>query len=138
MVAVKRSKPWTMTEIKFVVEKYPFTDTRSIAEQLGRKAADIKTMASRQGVSKNSRDSGEYTHGLFKTERVLKLIKMLHKSPCLMSDVQDELGVLKRTAYRYISLLISSGIKVEREGNHYFISRKNCPLCGTTTNNTLR
>lgn len=127
-----------MNELKIVREKYPFIKSRVLSEELGRSAASIRLIARKNGISKSEKNTGEFTHGLYKTERVLKLIKMLHESPCTISNIQDELGVLERTAYRHISLLIASGIKIEKEGKQYFISRKNCPICGHTTNNTLR
>jgi hypothetical protein len=137
MVGIK-SRFWKLSEIQLVVDKYRNTPTIELARQLGRTEMAIISMASRHGVSKVKKESGEFDHGLDKTEKVLKLIKMLHESPCVISDIEDGLGVINRTAYRYISLLISSGIKIEKEGKQYFISRKNCPICGHTTNNPLQ
>jgi hypothetical protein len=129
MVGIK-SRYWKLSEIQLIVEKYAKTPTKDLAIQLGRTESAIASMAHSRGIKKEEKDSGEFTHGLYKTERVIHLIKMLHESPCVISDIEDGLGVINRTAYRYISLLISSGIKIEKEGKQYFISRQNCPICG--------
>jgi hypothetical protein len=135
MVAIKKRVAWTMPELKVVREKYANTDTKVISDELGRSEASIRFTAHKYGITKAEKDSGQFTHGTYKVERIIKLIQMLHNEPCTLSKIQDVLGVTKRTAYRYISLMVASGIRVEKEGLKFFIYRINCPLCGHTTNN---
>jgi hypothetical protein len=137
MVAIKKRVAWTMPELKVVRERYANTDTKIISDQLGRSEASIRFTAHKYGITKEDKDSGQFTHGTYKVERIVKLIQMLHSGPCSLSKIQDQLGVTQRTAYRYVSLLVASGIKIEKEGLRYFIYRINCPLCGSTTNNPL-
>jgi predicted transcriptional regulator len=130
MVTTRVYNPWTMNELKLVREKYAITKTKVLSDELGRSEASIRFTAHKYGITKLEKDSGQYTHGVYKIERVVKLLQMLHNGHCSFAKIQDEFGITKRTAYRYISLLIASGIKVEKEGNSFFIHKNNCPLCG--------
>jgi biotin operon repressor len=133
-----KGTPWTMTEVKFLRENYPDVHVSKLADQLGRSRKSVKSAASNFNIKKNE-DSDDHLvqHGTFKMERLLKLIKALHEKPMSIPKIMEALEISNRTAYRYIGLLDTVGVKVIRIGKRYSLDKSACPLCGHTTNNTL-
>jgi hypothetical protein len=137
MVAQAKGKQYTMTELAFMREKYPTSTVQQLAEQLGRTVNGVSGAIQKFGISKKK--DVEFAHEQFKLERVLKLMNILRKRRLTALMIADEFSVSERTAYRYIALLISIGVKIEKKGHTYKIEDAKCPFCGHdhTTNNPL-
>lgn len=71
--------------------------------------------------------------------KILTLIQLLRNHRYTITRIAKQLDTSKRTAYRYIEMLEFMEIPIDKDfEGKYFIAQGHCPLCGVTTNNTLR
>jgi predicted DNA-binding transcriptional regulator YafY len=71
--------------------------------------------------------------------RLFSLIRMLFKGRHTVESITQELQISERTFYRYNIMLEFMDIHTDKDFyKKYFIRKTKCPICGHTTNNTLR
>lgn len=71
--------------------------------------------------------------------RILSLIRLLCNERYTSKQLAKRLDTTERTITRYLALLEYMDIPTEKDfTGKYFIVQGHCPLCGITTNNTLR
>lgn len=65
-----------------------------------------------------------------KMMRVLTLMVELYKRGYTLAQMANFLDCSERTAYRYIKLIESIGVDVDKDfHNRYFACSENCPFC---------
>jgi transcriptional antiterminator len=74
-----------------------------------------------------------------KTYRVLQIIRLLCEYRYTLNELAEKFNIAPRTIERYLDILEFMDIPIEKDfKGKYFIVQGGCPLCGHTTNNTLR
>lgn len=126
---MRKYRKWRTADLKYIEESYPVMPTWEIAANLDATVRQVEGLMKRHnlgGIKYKTRFVGEA-----KIQRILAITTYLLKGRWGIKAIQDRFNISERTAYRYLVLLESVGMPVEKDfNNKFFITTDSCPVCG--------
>ena len=118
----------TIVQLNFIKENSNKLTRKELMKKVHLSYHQIRLAQKANGiVFKPEREKTDYIPAA-KQLRVLEIITLLCAGPKSISAIRDSVLVHDRTAYRYIQLLKSLGIEIDRDKEGRY-SLKNCPFC---------